>query len=70
MLYGLVRVYLATFLAHTERTYAAPLRKYGVDTFDDYLACRDATSRQRPRRVRDRAVRWMRRKGHPDKRGG
>jgi hypothetical protein len=36
-----VREHLATVLAHTERSYAAPLPKYVVDTFDGYLACRD-----------------------------
>jgi len=41
VLYGLVREHLATFLAETERSYAAPLPKYVVDTFDDYLACGD-----------------------------
>ena len=41
MLYGIIRVYLATFLAHTESTYAAPLPKYVVDTFEHYLACGD-----------------------------
>jgi hypothetical protein len=40
-LYGIVREHLATFLAHTERTYAAPLPKYVVDTFEDYLLCGD-----------------------------
>jgi pyocin large subunit-like protein len=37
VLYGIVREHLATFLAHTERAYAAPLPKYVVDTFDRYL---------------------------------
>jgi hypothetical protein len=34
VLYGIVREHLASFLAHTERAYAAPLPKYVVDTFD------------------------------------
>ena len=38
---GLVREHLATFLGHTERTYAAPLPKYVVDTFEHYLTCGD-----------------------------
>jgi hypothetical protein len=41
VLYGIVSEHLATFLAHTERAYAAPLPKYVVDTFDGYLACGD-----------------------------
>ena len=41
VLYGLVLQHLATFLEHTERTYAAPLPKYVVDTFEDYLTCGD-----------------------------
>jgi hypothetical protein len=41
VLYGIVREHLATFLAHTESTYAAPLPKYVVDTFEQYLACGD-----------------------------
>jgi hypothetical protein len=44
VLHGIVRVYLATFLAHTERSYAAPLPKYGVDTFEGYLACGDVAA--------------------------
>jgi hypothetical protein len=41
VLYGLVRKHLATFLAHTEATYSAPLPRYVVDTFERYLACGD-----------------------------
>jgi len=41
VLYSIVRDHLATFLAHTERTYAAPLPKYVVDAFDHYLGCGD-----------------------------
>jgi ribosomal protein S27E len=41
VLYGIVREHLATFLALTERAYAAPLPKYVVDTFEHYLACGD-----------------------------
>jgi len=44
VLYGIVRTHLATFLAHTERAYAAPLPKYVVDTFDGYLACGDVAA--------------------------
>jgi hypothetical protein len=31
----------ATFVAHIERTYAAPLPRYVVETFEHYLACGD-----------------------------
>jgi hypothetical protein len=41
VLYGIVREHLATFLAQTERAYAAPLPKYVVDTFEHYLGCGD-----------------------------
>ena len=41
MLYRIVREHLATFLAHTERTYAAPLPKYVVNAFEHYLGCGD-----------------------------
>jgi hypothetical protein len=41
VLYGIVREHLATFLAHTERSYTAPLPKYVVDAFEHYLACGD-----------------------------
>ena len=44
VLYGIVREHLATFLAHTERTYAAPLPKYVVDAFEHYLACGDVAA--------------------------
>jgi len=44
VLYGIVREHLATFLAHTERSYAAPLPKYVVDTFEHYLACGDVAA--------------------------
>jgi hypothetical protein len=44
VLYGIVREHLATFLAHTERAYAAPLPRYVVDTFDGYLACGDVAA--------------------------
>ena len=40
-LYRIVREHLATFVAHTEATYAAPLPRYVVDAFDRYLACGD-----------------------------
>src|SRR5262249_20321350 len=38
VLYGILREHLATFLAHTESMYAAPLPKYVVETFEHYLA--------------------------------
>jgi Putative transposase len=38
VLYGIVRKQLATFLAHTERTYTASLPKYVVDAFEHYFA--------------------------------
>jgi Transposase zinc-binding domain len=37
----LVREHLATFVAHTEATYAAPLPRYVKDAFERYLACGD-----------------------------
>ena len=40
VLYGIVPEHLATFLAHTERAYAAPLPRHVVETFEQYLACR------------------------------
>jgi hypothetical protein len=36
-----VRKHLATFLAHTEATYAAPLPRYVRDGFERYLSCGD-----------------------------
>jgi Putative transposase/Transposase zinc-binding domain len=44
VLYGIIRDHLATFLAHTERAYAAPLPKYVVDTFEGYLSCGDVAA--------------------------
>jgi len=44
VLYGIVREHLATFLAHTERMYAAPLPRYGVDAFEHHLACGDVAA--------------------------
>ena len=41
VLHRLVREHLATFVAHTEATYAAPLPRYGVDAFERYLGCGD-----------------------------
>ena len=41
VLYGIVRDHLATFLASTERAYAAPLPRHVVETFEQYLACGD-----------------------------
>jgi hypothetical protein len=38
VLYGLVREHLATFLAHTERSYTAPLPQYVVDTVQAHKA--------------------------------
>jgi hypothetical protein len=35
------RALLATFVAHTEATYAAPLLRYVTDAFERYLACGD-----------------------------
>lgn len=42
--YGIIREHLATFLARTERTYAVPLPKYGVDAFEHHLACGDVAA--------------------------
>jgi hypothetical protein len=39
VLYDIVREHLATFLVHVKRTYASPLPKYVVDTFEQYLGC-------------------------------
>jgi hypothetical protein len=41
LLHRLVREHLATFVAHTEATYAAPLPRYVTDSFERYLACGD-----------------------------
>jgi hypothetical protein len=41
LLHRLVREHYATFVAHTEATYAAPLPRYVTDAFDRYLACGD-----------------------------
>ena len=41
VLYGIIREHLATFLAHAERTYAAPLPRYVIAAFEGYLACSD-----------------------------
>jgi len=41
VLYGIVREHLDTFLELTKRTYAAPLPKYVVNTFEHDLACGD-----------------------------
>jgi hypothetical protein len=38
---ALVREHYATFVAHTEATYAAPLPRYVIDAFERYLACGD-----------------------------
>jgi hypothetical protein len=40
-LHRLVREHYATFVAHTEATYAAPLPRYVTDAFERYLACGD-----------------------------
>ena len=37
----LVREHYATFVAHTEATYAAPLPRYVKDAFERYLLCGD-----------------------------
>jgi putative addiction module component (TIGR02574 family) len=39
VLHRLVREHYATFVAHTEATYAAPLPRYVPDAFERYLAC-------------------------------
>jgi transposase-like zinc-binding protein len=44
VLYRIVREHLATFLAHTERTYNAPLPRYVVNAFEHYLACGDVAT--------------------------
>jgi Transposase zinc-binding domain/Putative transposase len=41
LLHRLVREHYATFVAHTEATYAAPLPRYVTDAFERYLACGD-----------------------------
>ena len=41
VLHRLVREHYATFVAHTETTYAAPLPRYVTDAFERYLACGD-----------------------------
>jgi Putative transposase/Transposase zinc-binding domain len=41
VLHRLVREHYATFVAHTEATYAAPLPRYVKDAFERYLACGD-----------------------------
>ena len=41
VLHRLVREHYATFVAHTEATYAAPLPRYVTDAFERYLACAD-----------------------------
>jgi len=38
VLHRLVRAHHATFVAHTEATYAAPLPRYVTDAFERYLA--------------------------------
>ena len=40
-LHRLVREHLATFVAHTEAAYAAPLPRYVIDAFERYVACGD-----------------------------
>ena len=41
LLHRLVREHYATFVEHTEATYAAPLPRYVTDAFERYLACGD-----------------------------
>lgn len=41
VLHRLVREHYATFVAHTEATYAAPLPRYVTDAFERYLECGD-----------------------------
>jgi hypothetical protein len=41
VLHRLVREHYATFVAHAEATYAAPLPRYVTDAFERYLACAD-----------------------------
>jgi len=41
VLHRLVHEPYATFVAHTEATYAAPLPRYVTDAFERYLACGD-----------------------------
>ena len=40
VLHRLVREHLATFVAHTEATYAAPLPRYVTDAFERFLRLR------------------------------
>jgi hypothetical protein len=39
VLYGVVRQYLETFLAHARETYEAPLPRYVEEELRDYLKC-------------------------------
>jgi hypothetical protein len=41
VLYRLLREHYETFVAHTRRTYAAPLPRYVTDAFERYLLCGD-----------------------------
>jgi hypothetical protein len=41
VLHRLIREHYATFIAHTEATYAAPLPRYVTDALERYLACAD-----------------------------
>ena len=41
VLHRLVREHYATFVAHTEATYAAPVPRYVTEAFERYLACGD-----------------------------
>ena len=41
VLYAIVREHLATFVQHAAQSYATPLPKYVLDTFEHYLACGD-----------------------------
>ena len=53
ILHRLVREHYATFVAHTESTYAAPLPRYVKDAFERYLACGDFVSAARAPFFRD-----------------
>ena len=44
VLHRLVREHYATFVAHTEATYAAPLPRYVTDAFERYLGALTAAA--------------------------
>ncbi len=68
VLHRLVREHYATFVAHAEATYAAPLPRYVTDAFERYLACADFSPSARsaaPREDRRRRRRATRPRPRP-----